>query len=121
MTLEPDVVRKRLEAERERLETVRGQIDTDISDEELLQDTELSSMDQHPAEAGTETHDFERDESIRDSVEAELREVDDAFARLDAGTYGRCEVDGEPIPDERLQAVPLARRCATHQAELERS
>ena len=48
-----------------------------------------------------------------------LREVEDALARMDDGTYGSCAGGGEPIPLERLRAVPWARRCAAHQAELE--
>jgi DnaK suppressor protein len=38
-----------------------------------------------------------------------LEEVDDALARIDAGRYGVSEKSGEPIPFERLKAVPWAR------------
>jgi DnaK suppressor protein len=38
-----------------------------------------------------------------------LEEVDHALTRLDAGTYGLSEASGEPIPYERLRAVPWAR------------
>jgi RNA polymerase-binding transcription factor DksA len=48
-----------------------------------------------------------------------LREVEDALRRMDEGSYGRCATGGEPIPLERLRAVPWARRCAAHQAALE--
>ncbi len=40
-----------------------------------------------------------------------VKEIDQALARLDAGTYGLCEVCGEPIPDERLRAIPWAALC----------
>lgn len=119
MARDPDDVRQLLDAERSRLGEVLRQVGDDLAGEEGLQDSELSSIDQHPAEAGTETHDLERDESIRESVEARLREVDDALGRLAAGTYGLCEVDGAPIAAERLEALPTARRCARHQAALE--
>ena len=36
--------------------------------------------------------------------------------RIDAGTYGRCEACGEPIPQERLEAVPTARFCIRDQS-----
>lgn len=39
-----------------------------------------------------------------------LAEVEAALARMDAGTYGLCEDTGEPIPAERLRAMPTARR-----------
>lgn len=35
-----------------------------------------------------------------------LREVRDALKRIQKGTYGKCIVDGEPIDEERLEAVP---------------
>jgi RNA polymerase-binding transcription factor DksA len=121
MTPTPEEARQRLQAERKRLAQLKRSVETDILDEENIQNTELSSLDQHPGEAGTEVHDLERDHSIHASIETELRDVDEALARLDAGTYGRCEVDGAPIDDERLAAQPTARRCAAHQAELERA
>ena len=40
-----------------------------------------------------------------------LREVDAALERIDAGTYGRCEVCQDPIEDDRLAADPLVRFC----------
>jgi len=47
-----------------------------------------------------------------DAVAADLRErlatIDRALARLEAGTYGRSVVSGQPIPDERLEADPAA-------------
>lgn len=66
--------------------------------------------------------DTERDgvsaERERDTVE--LREVRDALARMDAGTYGLCLVCGQPIPRERLRAFPTARYDVEHQAQQER-
>lgn len=40
-----------------------------------------------------------------------LDEVTGALARLDAGTFGRCESCGAAIAKSRLDAVPYARRC----------
>lgn len=40
-----------------------------------------------------------------------LREVEDALAKLDDGTYGRCEACDGPIPQARLEAKPAARLC----------
>ena len=42
-----------------------------------------------------------------------LLEAREALRRLDDGTYGICEGCGSPIPFERLEAVPHARRCVT--------
>lgn len=45
--------------------------------------------------------------------------VEEALARMADGSYGRCFADDRPIPFARLQAVPWARYCAEHQADLE--
>jgi hypothetical protein len=46
-----------------------------------------------------------------DSVEALLDDVDRALARLDNGSYGRCESCGTIIADDRLAEIPTARTC----------
>ena len=38
-----------------------------------------------------------------------IEEIDHALTKFDLGTYGICEVSGEPIPEERLEAIPWAR------------
>lgn len=40
-----------------------------------------------------------------------VSEIDRALERLDAGTYGRCVLCGNEIPEERLRAVPWAALC----------
>jgi DnaK suppressor protein len=40
-----------------------------------------------------------------------VKEIDQALARIDAGSYGRCESCGEPIPADRLRALPWAGLC----------
>jgi DnaK suppressor protein len=48
-----------------------------------------------------------------------LREIRDALGRIDAGTYGRCAVDGGPIEEKRLDAAPWTKYCLKHQEEFE--
>ena len=48
-----------------------------------------------------------------------LQQVQDALHRIENGTYGTCPIDGKPIPEKRLEAVPWATYCARHQALLE--
>jgi RNA polymerase-binding transcription factor DksA len=40
-----------------------------------------------------------------------------AQAKIPAGTYGICEVSGEPIETERLLVNPAARTCMHHMEE----
>jgi len=48
-------------------------------------------------------------------VEAELTAVEHALGRLDAGTWGTCEVCAAPLEPEVLQQRPTARTCAAHE------
>jgi RNA polymerase-binding protein DksA len=45
------------------------------------------------------------------SIAASIREIDTAIARFENGNYGVCEVCGEPIPAERLEARPATTTC----------
>jgi DnaK suppressor protein len=45
------------------------------------------------------------------ALRANLREVERALAKLDDGTYGRCERCGRPVGEERLDAIPWALLC----------
>ena len=50
---------------------------------------------------------------------AELRQIDAALARMEAGTYGQCIDCGVEIPAARLHAAPEAPRCITCQEKAE--
>jgi RNA polymerase-binding transcription factor DksA len=118
-----DLARQRLAAEKERLDGVRSTFDDEHLGDESESDSlgELSSYDQHQADMGTETFEREKDISILEQVDAELADVEHALRRLDVGTYGTCEIDGKPIPEDRLEAMPATRLCLEHQAEAERA
>ena len=78
-----------------------------------VEDGELSSAagDQHIADHASEMVDREVDVSLEENAEQLVYEIDRAVARIDAGTYGRCERCGREIPEERLEAVPYATLC----------
>jgi DnaK suppressor protein len=76
-------------------------------------DSELSSAagDQHLADHASEMLDREVDESLEDNAEQLVHEIDAALGQIDDGTYGTCARCGQPIPEERLAAVPYATLC----------
>ncbi len=90
--------------------------------EDDTEDGELSSAagDQHIADHASEMLDREVDESLGENAEVIVREIDDALSRIDAGTYGTCIQCGQPIPDERLAAVPYAVLCVSCKRDEER-
>jgi DnaK suppressor protein len=50
---------------------------------------------------------------LEDNLRALLGAVDLTIQRIDAGTWGLCQRCGEPIPPERLEAMPTAELCIT--------
>ncbi len=51
---------------------------------------------------------------ILSKLKEQLSEVDNALDRIEKGTYGICEVCGEPIERERLEANPSSRVSIKH-------
>jgi DnaK suppressor protein len=49
-----------------------------------------------------------------------LYEIEEALKRVDAGTYGICEMSGKPIPHARLEAIPFARFTIECQTNMEK-
>ncbi|HVL92469.1 MAG TPA: TraR/DksA C4-type zinc finger protein [Acidimicrobiales bacterium] len=119
--MQTDEARAHLEQERTRLQSLRDGFHDDGLTRESENDSlaELSSVDQHQADVGTETFNRERDLSILERVEAELDDVEHALRRLDDGSYGTCEACGRPIDDGRLEAMPAARFCVEDQSMAE--
>jgi DnaK suppressor protein len=110
--------RKRLEEERTRLEGVRDGLVRDESDADTS--GELSNVDQHPGDLGSETFEHEKNQSVLEQVSDELLQIEAAFQRLENGTYGTCQACGKPIGAERLDAMPATRFCVDDQAKAER-
>ncbi len=73
--------------------------------------TDLSFADNHPADLGSENFERSKDLSLREQRFSRLRQVDEALARIDAGTYGICTRCGERIARDRLEALPEASLC----------
>ncbi len=65
----------------------------------------------HPADLAGPTLDREIDYTLGENSEQVLREIDEALARIDAGTFGTCDRCGRPIAEARLEAMPYATKC----------
>jgi DnaK suppressor protein len=98
--METDQARELLAAERKRIERelagVRHEDDGEPADE----------FD--PANLASDLYQSELDEGRADDLREQLAALERAEARLAAGTYGLSIQSGQPIPDERLEAVPTA-------------
>lgn len=76
---------------------------------------ELSTIDQHLADAASDTEERDRVASLLATVHEARAEVTAALHRVESGHYGRCASCDAVIPDERLEAVPATRFCKEHQ------
>ncbi len=80
---------------------------------------EVSVFSEHMADAATDSYDRDWALAMASSTQSALYEIDEALNRINNGTYGICEISGQPIESERLQAIPWTRFSAAAQAEVE--
>jgi RNA polymerase-binding protein DksA len=79
-----------------------------------------SAFGMHQADAGSDAYEKDFALSLLSQEQDALYEIEEALKRIDQGTYGICEMSGEPIPVERLEAIPFARYTVHCQEQLER-
>ncbi len=108
--MDADRARELLKAERERIERALGGL-THEDDGEPADEFD-------PANLGADLYQDELDEGLQDDLRQQLAAVERAEARLAAGTYGLSIESGEPIPDERLEALPSAERTVEEERAL---
>jgi DnaK suppressor protein len=112
--MDPEHARELVARERQRVEDAlaaldrNGPLENDENDE--------------PGDQGSEDlYQDEVDEGRRTELNAQLVAVGRAEARLADGTYGRSVDSGDPIPDARLEALPLAERTVDEEERYRRS
>jgi RNA polymerase-binding protein DksA len=71
----------------------------------------IGTSDNHLGETATATLDREIDYSLEENSEHVLKAIDGALERIEAGRFGICETCGQPISEERLDAIPYATQC----------
>ena len=71
----------------------------------------VGNSDNHLGDTATATLDREIDYSLEENSEHVLRAIDAALQRIEDGTFGTCETCGQPISEERLEAIPYATQC----------
>ena len=108
--------KKMLLEERERMtrhsEVLKAEADSLALDREAG-DTQF---DDESGEGDTLAVERERDLVLSAQAQQTVAEIDHALAKLEDGTYGICEVSGQPIPKERLRAIPWARERVEYKA-----
>jgi RNA polymerase-binding protein DksA len=67
--------------------------------------------DEHDPEGATIAFERSQVSTLVRQAQRHLQEIEAALQRVEDGSYGRCERCGEPIPEARLEARPVARTC----------
>lgn len=70
----------------------------------------------HTGDAGSDSYDRDFALNLLAKEQDALSEVEHAITRAETGLYGVCEMSGERIPNERLEAIPFARYTVSCQA-----
>lgn len=83
-----------------------------------LQETEATPDE---ADRATQEEEHVLEQRIRDRERKQLHKIDSALDRIANGTYGYCEVSGEPIGLRRLMARPTATLSIEEQERHERA
>lgn len=102
---ELDTVRDDLERERDLLREKVQELDAKGDD--LEYDVNFADSAQVAAEMG-------ENRVLYDQLRRDLDDIEKALERMDAGTYGTCEVCGAEIPAARLEVMPATRVCIDH-------
>jgi DnaK suppressor protein len=109
-----DKIRARLEIERKRLVAEIAELEADGQPADARR--EGSPFGKREEEA-TESFEFEKRLALERQVRSNLAEIEHALDKFKHGTYGLCDVCGQPIPPDRLDAVPYANVCLTCKAK----
>jgi DnaK suppressor protein len=113
--MDEERARALLREERQRLERLQASVDADrdrVAPEDGPEDL-VDGADRRTLE--------QTDEAVARQLDNRLAALERAEARLAAGTYGRSVLSGRPIPDERLEAFPLAELTVDEEAAQERA
>ena len=106
--MDPERAQELLAAERACIERARAR--------RGHEDTGEPADEDDPGNQASDLYQDELDEGLADDLREELAAVERAEARLADGTYGISIESGEPIPDERLEAIPTAERTTAEES-----
>jgi DnaK suppressor protein len=109
-------------------EELKQELKAKLEDEKIKLEEDLKKIakpTENPEEFETKYEDFgtDRDENaseveeytdnlaLENTLEIQLKEINDALEKMQKGTYGICENCNEEIDEERLKAYPAAKTC----------
>lgn len=114
--------KSKLEAEQKKLEgelATVGRINPDNASDWQPTPAALDTIASDENEMADSIEEYEEHSAVLKDLEIQLNDVKRALKKIEDGNYGICEISGEPIEKERLEANPAARTTIAHKdAEL---
>ena len=96
--------------ERSRVERALGHLH-DENPGTIEEEVEDETFDNHLGDAASVTFDRELGYSLESNSGHVLAAIDEALKRIEEGSFGTCVRCGNPIAEERLEAMPYATKC----------
>ena len=113
MSYDNDMLHARLESDRKHLSEQLQQIRESGPLEDRREGSPFGKREEEAAEAA----DLENRLAMEKRVLDQLAEVEQALAKFEKGTYGSCQMCGQPIDPARLEALPQAQFCVSCKAK----
>lgn len=114
--IDTNTFKERLEEEKKRLEGELSSIGrrnpSNPADWEAV--PEDTGQEADPNDAADHLEGYDANAAILNDLEIRYNDVLAALDKIEKGTYGICEVSGEEIEEDRLNADPAAKTCKAH-------
>jgi len=110
VSVDPDVVRRRLAEDERSTRQRRDGLSRDFGDV-VAAASDVATDDEHDPEGSTIAYERSKVAALVAQADAHLDDIRRALERLDAGTYGICERCSADIAEARLEARPVVRTC----------
>lgn len=110
MSRHPNLTEKDVMAFRQKLEENLKRTRETIAEltEQLPKASNRHDYNHNYGDTGSRTQEAERVAELLEREKTYLTDLEKALSRVENGTYGICEVSGEPIARKRLEAMPTA-------------
>jgi DnaK suppressor protein len=116
------LTKDQLDTLRESLQTERAALQVDLAQHGAKEadgiwdpsSSGLTGEEADPSDAADQIEELVTNVPIVQELASRSHDIDDALAKMQAGSYGICEVGGEEIGFDRLVANPAARTCLAH-------
>lgn len=115
--LDLDFFKKKLADELSLVETELNNVGRINPDNKADWEAEPTLMNEDSAdtnETADNIEEFENNAALLKELEIRYNDIKDALLKIEKNQYGFCEISGEPIEKDRLEANPAARTCKKH-------